>query len=202
MRLTGFAHEIQRPIDLYAADTADVLDVRVNETPFRRAGATVALGWREDARAGLYASVHGTAVQFLQPEQDSLSSRVAETLPRAFGQGRLGARFVAFEGDLNADLYVKGRAWTRFRSRQFHPPTGLLAVPPVDAPVLEGTPQFFGPGGTMDVGLEAGIREATLFFTMENVLSGTPVQPGTLIVPVYPLPERRFRFGVFWPILN
>jgi hypothetical protein len=54
----------------------------------------------------------------------------------------------------------------------------------------------------LDVGLEAGIREATLFFSMENVLSGTPVQPGTLIVPVYPLPERRFRFGVYWPILD
>ncbi len=202
LRLTGFAHEIQRPVDLYATGEADVLAARVSEAPFRRAGVTAALGWRRDARAGLYATAQGTTLQFLQPEQNVLSERAAETLPQVFGQGRLGARFIAFEGDLNADLYVTGRGWTRFRSRQFHPPTGLLAVPPAGAPVQDGVPAFFGPSGTMDVTLEAGIREATLFFTMENVLSGTPVLPGTLIVPVYPLPEQRFRFGVFWPILN
>jgi hypothetical protein len=201
IRLTGFAHEIQDPIDLYATGVGDTLTARASDTPFRRLGATLALGWRRSARAGLYASAHGTAVQF-RPTQDSLAARVADTLPQVFGRGRLGARFMAFEGDFNADLYVEGRAWTRFRSRQLHPPTGLLAVPPAGVPVLEDVPLVFGPSGTLDVGLEAGIREATLFFSMENVLSGTPVQPGTLIVPVYPLPERRFRFGVYWPILD
>lgn len=202
VRLVGFAHEIREAVDLYATDEADVLAAQVSAVPFRRVGATAALGWRRDARAGLYASVQGTTVQFLDPDPGALAARVAETLPRVFGQGRLGARFVAFEGDLNADLYVAGRGWTRFRSRPFHPPTGLLAVPPAGAPVQDGVPAVFGPSGVMDVALEAGIREATLFFTMDNVLSGTPIQPGTLIVPVYPLPERRFRFGVFWPILN
>jgi hypothetical protein len=52
----------------------------------------------------------------------------------------------------------------------------------------------------LDVALKAGIRDATLFLTFENVLSGTSLQPGVLVVPVYPLPEQRFRFGVFWPI--
>ena len=33
-------------------------------------------------------------------------------------------------------------------------------------------------------------------------LSGTTLQPGVLVVPVYPLPARRLRFGVYWPILD
>lgn len=198
--LTGFAHEIQNPIDLYATETADTLEALVSAVPFRRAGATLAVGWRRDARAGLYAQAQGTALQFLNASAATTNTRVAETLPQVFGQGRLGARFVAFAGDLDADLYVQGRGWTSMRSRQFHPPTGLLAVPPPNAPVIENTPLSFGPSGTLTVGLEAGIRDATLFLTYENALSGTPLQPGVLIVPVYPLPEQRFRFGVFWPI--
>lgn len=200
VRLSGFAHEIQNPIDLYATATADVLDVRVSDVPFRRVGATLELGWRRDAQAGLYAQAQATGLQFLNADAASTTARVAETLPQVFGQGRLGARFVAFAGDLDADLYVQGRGWTAMRSRQFHPPTGLLAVPPPDAAVIENAPLSFGPNGTLDVALKAGIREATLFLTYENALSGTQLQPGVLTVPVYPLPEQRFRFGVFWPI--
>lgn len=201
VRLAGFAHTTTKAIDLYATAEEDVLATRASDTPFRRAGATLELGWRQETEAGLYAEAQATAVQFLNSD-GPLAARVAETLPRTFGQGRLGARFVAFEGDLNADLFVTGRAWTRFRSRHLHPPTGLLAVPLPDTPALDNAPLHFGPSGTMDVTLEAGIREATLFFTMENLLSGTQLQPGILMVPVYPLPERRFRFGVFWPIWN
>jgi len=200
VRLTGFAHTIHHPIDLYATATPDELVVQASDVPFRRAGATLEVGWRRDAQAGLYASMQGTGLQFLNPDASTVHARVAETLPQAFGQGRLGARFVAFKGDLDADLYVQGRGWTAMRSRQFHPPTGLLAVPPADAPVIENAPLSFGPNGTLNVALEAGIRDATLFLTFENVLSGTQLQPGVLTVPVYPLPEQRFRFSVFWPI--
>ncbi len=201
-RLAGFAHQIENPVELYATLAPDTLAARASPAPFRRAGVTLGLGWRRDAEAGLYATGRATATAFLNPEAAPENARVAEVLPRLYGQGRLGARFVAFAGDLDADLYVQGRAWTRTRSRQFHPPTGLLAVPPPDAPVLDNNnvPLWFGPLGTLDVTFEAGIRDATLFFTFENVLSGTVLQPGVLVVPVYPLPERRFRFGVFWPI--
>ncbi len=49
---------------------------------------------------------------------------------------------------------------------------------------------------------EARVRDATLFFVYENALSGTALMTGNLIVPVYPLPAQRFRFGVFWPIFG
>lgn len=200
LRLTGFAHEVRDPVDLYATAAPDVLAALVSDAPFRRAGATLEAGWRQNARAGLYASIQGTGLHFLNANAAPATARVADTLPQMFGRARLGARFVAFVGDLNADVYVEGRGWTALRSRQFHPPTGLLAVPPANAPVIEDVPQVFDPSGTMDIALQAGIREATLFLAYENVLSGTPLQPGVLIVPVYPLPERRFRFGVYWPI--
>ena len=145
VRLTGFAHTIHHPIDLYATATPDELVVQASDVPFRRAGATLEVGWRRDAQAGLYASMQGTGLQFLNPDASTVHARVAETLPQAFGEGRLGARFVAFKGDLDADLYVQGRGWTAMRSRQFHPPTGLLAVPPADAPVIENAPRSFGP---------------------------------------------------------
>lgn len=200
VRLTGFAHAIERPIALYATDTPDVLAAQVSDAPFQRAGATLEVAWRRRADAGLYGRVQATGLEFLNADAAETNARVAETLPRAYGHGRLGARFVAFAGDLNADLYLEGRAWTAMRSRQFHPPTGRLAVPPAGAPVLEGAPLTVGPSGTLDVTLEAGIRDATLFFGFDNVLSGTQLQPGAFVVPVYPLPERRFRLGVFWPI--
>jgi hypothetical protein len=53
--------------------------------------------------------------------------------------------------------------------------------------------------GTLDIRFEAGIREAKLFFSLDNILAQL-VYPGALIVPVYPLPDQAFRFGVFWPI--
>ena len=46
------------------------------------------------------------------------------------------------------------------------------------------------------------VRTATLFFAYENVLARTVLMPGTLLVPDYPYPAQRFRFGVYWPIRN
>jgi hypothetical protein len=47
---------------------------------------------------------------------------------------------------------------------------------------------------------EAGIRTATIFLSYENIFSGTNALVGNLLIPDYPLPAKRFRFGVFWPI--
>ena len=121
--------------------------------------------------------------------------RIAGTLPAAFARGRLGARMLLFRGDLDLDLYLQGRAWTTMRSRDLQPQTGLLVVPLASA-------RTFGPSGLLDVVAEAGVRGATLFFAYENALSGTALMPGTLLVPDYPYPAQRFRFGVYWPIRN
>ncbi len=195
--LSAFAHEISRPLDLFVAtagEGADTVAARVSAAPFRRAGLTGTVGWREGARRGLYAHAQATALRFLNASAAPENARVAQTLPDIFGRGRLGARFILFK-DLDVDAYAEGRFWTTMKSRTLHPATGLLAVPEADA-------RTFGPAGTVSLFAEAGLRTATLFFAYENALAGTELQPGVLIVPVYPLPEQRFRFGVYWPIFN
>jgi len=207
--VTGFAHRIQNAVDLYAVSPegtgldaiTDTVAARQTSTPVQRVGATVSLGWRNDARRGLYATGQGTLLETLNADASPLHARLARTLPSAFGRARLGARFVLFN-DLTTDLYVQARGWSAMNSRWFHPPTGRLVVPPRDRPVPETPGGRVGPNGTVDVRAEVQFRSATLFFTFQNIQAGTQLQPGTFVVPVYPLPPQQFRFGVFWPIFD
>jgi len=205
----GFVHQIRNAVDLYAVTPEDGAPSTLTDTvaarrlsaPVQRAGATVSLGWRREARRGLYATGHGTLLDPLNVDASPLHERLARTLPRAFGRARLGARFVLFN-DLVTDLYLRARGWSAMNSRWFNPPTGRLVVPPRQSPVPAAPSVDVGPSGTVDVRAEARFRGATLFFTFQNVQAGTQLQPGTFVVPVYPLPPQQFRFGVFWPILD
>lgn len=222
----GFAHQVRNAIDLYAATppdsqrvaSTDSVTVQQTSTPVRRVGATVSLGWRRDASRGLYFSGNATALTTLSANASSLQTRLARTVPKVYGRGRIGARFVFFT-DLITDLYVQARGWTAMNSRWFHPPTGRLSVPPANTPIPSRPNTALGPSGTIDVHAEIKLRGATLFFTFENVQAsfapvGTQasgwdqlqrqatIEPGTFVVPVYPLPARQFRFGVHWPIFD
>lgn len=209
VRLEGFGHAITGPLDYYAvvppgADLVTIPDTMAARTaadPFLRAGATLSLGWRTEADRGLYAAADVTAQQFLNDTTSPLHARVAETLPDLHGRARLGARFVLFT-DLKTNLWMEARGWTAMNSRWFHPPTGLLSVPPLDQSVPDRPNRRVGPNGVVDVHAEAILRGAKLFFTFENITSDTEVHRGTFVVPVYPLPTLRFRFGVHWGILN
>lgn len=207
---TGFAHQIRNAVDLYAVPPApespstitDTVAARSLPTPVRRAGVTVEFGWRRHTQRGLYATGRGTLVQTLDAGASALHDRLARTLPVAFGRTRIGARFVLFT-DLVTDLYVQARGWGPMNSRWFHPPTGRLVVPPREQAVPgPNAPARVGPSGTVDVRAEAQLHGATLFFTFQNVQAGTQLQPGTFVVPIYPLPPQQFRFGVFWPIFD
>ncbi len=219
LAVEGFAHQIRDALDLYAANlpagrqaaSVDTVVARRASTPVRRVGATVSGGWREDASRGLYLSGQATVLKTLSDGASPLHTRLARTLPKVHGQGRIGARFVFFV-DLITDLYVQARGWTAMNSRWFHPPTGRLVVPPATDPV-PSLPGFVpGPNGTIDVRAEIKLRGATLFFSLENahVSFDRPgsfqrratLQQGVFTVPVYPLPARQFRFGVHWPIFD
>lgn len=210
VRVDGFAHQIRNAVDLYAGRPedpppttfTDTVTARATSSPVRRAGVTLAAGWRRHARRGLYATGRGTLLETLTADDSALQGRLARTLPDAFGHVRVGARFVLFES-LTADLSARARGWSAMNSRWFHPPTGRLVVPPRQNPVPgAGAPDEVGPSGTVDVRAEVQLRSATLFFTFENVQAGTQLQSGTFVVPVYPLPPQQFRFGVFWPIFD
>ncbi len=194
--LFAFGHRIDEPVGFYARGSAnDTVEVAAAPAPFRQAGLTATWGLRAEAARGFYLSGQATALRFLNENASALHRRAAAARPDVYGRARVGARYVIFRGDLDFDLYLQGRFWSAMRSRTLHPPTGLLVIPPEGAPT-------FGANGVLDVYFEAQVRTATLFLAYENALGRTAVQTGTLIVPVYPLPARQFRFGIYWPIFN
>ncbi len=197
----GFAHEESKPLDLYTTATEDSIEARVAPAPFQRLGLGSDLGWRRTARRGFYATAQPTLVRFLDANASDAHRRMDAALPTFFVQGRLGARYALFTNDLILDLSVRGRFWTELRSRTLHAPTGLLVLPRAEDDFYPAS-GFLPASGTVDVVAEAAVRTARLFLAYENAFSGTQVLLGNQIVPIYPLPAQRLRFGVFWPILN
>ena len=193
--LTGFTHHQTHPADLFIYGGSDTVRVVVSDQPLRKVGMSGNLGWRCSAEKGFYFTLRPTYFRTINKTASNEHDRISASLPSFFVRSRLGARYLVFRGDLDFDLYLQGRFWTKMRSRTLHQQTALLVLPASDA-------RFFGPSGTLDIVMEAGIRSAKVFVSFENLLSGTTFLPGNLIVPVYPLPARRFRFGVYWPILD
>ncbi len=197
--LRTFGSRTTDPRDLYMATdyqaVPDSASVLVASSPMLRAGATITIGWRRAAERGIYGLLQPSVVRLLNDGDSDLHTRSGRSLPDFFGRARLGARYVLFRGDLDLDVFAEAHIWSGTTGRALHPETGLLAVPMLGA--LE-----FGPSSMINVGAEAGVREATFFAIFENVLSGSTLLPGNLIVPVYPLPAQRFRFGVHWPIFD
>lgn len=153
-------------------------------------GAGFEIGFRPRARRGVYAEA---IAWIMQSDYDEAERR--SVLPNWTVNTTAGVRYRMFAGDLILDVSLVGRAWSRMRSRVLHSPTGLLVLPSSARPDVS-------PSGTLDVMAKGQVRTATLFAAFENVLSGTAITPGIEIVPGYPLPAQRFRFGVFWPIIN
>ena len=199
VRLRVFASRSADPRDIYMTtdyradpDSATVL---IAGSPMVRAGTTLDAGWRRDAERGLYAFLQPTISELLNDGDSALHERTARALPTYFGRGRIGVRALLFRGDLDLDVFVEAYAWSANAGRALHPETGLLAVPLVNS--IE-----FAPSSIINLGAEAGVREATLFFIYQNAHAGTELMVGNLIVPIYPLPAQQFRFGVYWPIFD
>jgi hypothetical protein len=145
---------------------------------------TVSVGWRNDGRKGLYGMAMGSL----------LDSPIA-ALPGEFASARLGLRALLFKKDLDLDAYIRARYWGAMESLRLHTPTGLLVLPETGAAPADA-------GWLVDLVAEGGVRGATLFVAYENMFSGTTAQIGNLIIPDYPLPRQRTRFGVYWPMEN
>ena len=160
---------------------------------FRRVTGSLRVGWRDRASRGVYLRVRASAQTALNESDSDLHRREADALPPLWGTARLGVRGRdLFDGALDLDLALRGRGWTAFRGRRFHAPTALFTLPELDARPVDAS-------GTLDVIAEAGIGggRATVFVTYENALASR-AYAGAYVVPVYPLPGPRLRFGVFW----
>ena len=191
LTITAFAHRTEDAFDYFDSSTTDSVFVNYLASPAETQGLSLDAGFRRLASRGIYATVAPTL--FNRPSGGNAS--LAQSLPEMYVDGRIGMRYRIFRGDLDFDLYARGRYWSTFLSRTLHPETGLLVLREVNARPVDASLAF-------DVFLEAGIRTAKIFVGFENLLSGTQLITGNLLVPDYPLPQRRFRLGVFWPIWN
>ncbi len=191
--LGAFGRQAGHPVDLFVE--GDDVVVATARSPLRQAALYADIGWRCSARRGFYAMARPTVAYIAEPGDAPLHARRADTLPRWFARARLGARYMLFEGDLRFDLYAEGMAWSSFRSRSLHAPSGLLAVPEASSLLLDAS-------NTVNIVAEVRVRTARLFFVYDHLPAGASLIPGTMLAPVYPLPAGRFRFGVHWPILG
>ncbi len=193
--LRGFASLTSNPRSLVddGAGSAAFQDLSGS---LRRAGGSLYIGWRANVERGFYANATVNGSTVLNPDDSDLHLREADALPAVWANGRLGVRADAlFSNNLDIDLAAQGRAWSAFRSRSYIPQAALFALPAASSPEVPTS-------GMLDLVVEARLQQrATLFFLYENVLS-TRTYDGAFIVPIYPLPAHRVRFGLFWTLFG
>ncbi len=194
LSVVGSVSDHRTWLDYYGTSNQDSVVVLEGPDPLRVASAGLDLGFRRRAQRGFYLTAQPTFFGMIE-SRTLLQSQYAATLPDFYGVARFGARYLIFRGDLDLDISVRGRFWTEFTGRVFHTQTGLLTIPTTATRPVESS-------ATVDLIISGGVRTATLFLAYENFLAGTTALPGNLLVPVYPLADKRLRFGVFWPIRN
>ena len=159
-------------------------------------GAQGALGWRENAASGLYATAGLTATAWPGADDSplALSGKIAESVPALYGSARLGARATRVgTGTAALDLGATARGWSAFRGVRVHPATGLLALASPEAARL--------PARVL-LDLDASVtfsQRATVSVRWENILSGL-LYDGAALVQGEPLAASQLRFGVFWAL--
>lgn len=195
LSVSTFAHTSRNALDYIFNANQDTLTAFSTSDPVIWQGISADFGFRRHAQKGWYLTTSSTLFNSGTDATTINHASISQQLPETFVKGRLGMRYRIFRGDLDFDLYVRGRLWSAFLGRALHPETGLLVLREASAREIDSS-------ATLDVVLEAKVRTAKLFLGFENLLSGTTLIIGNQLVPNYPLPQQRFRFGVFWPIWN
>jgi len=197
IRLEAKASHVQEPNAIAHFEGTDHPDMtsRVMNGTRSRTAVTLSLHVRDDGRRGLYGRIHGTMMEASADDAGADGVLWERSVPGQWATAQVGVKALLFQKDLDLDLYVRGRAWADMNGLRLHTPSGLLVLP-------TDTSSPVGQNGAMDIGAEGDVRGATFFFAYENIFSGTTVQIGNLLVPDYPLPRQRIRFGVYWPIAN
>jgi len=128
-------------------------------------------------------------------DDGALAAAWRRASPEHWSSGRIGVRARMFTGDLDLNAYVRARYWGEMGGLRLHTPTGLLVLP-------ENASETLKANWLIDFVAEAGVRGAIIYLSYENAFAGTSTQVGNLIIPDYPIPQQRLRFGVYWPIFN
>lgn len=195
IRAGGYLALINNPRHLVVRN--DSLSVIDSEQGLQRSGGFVGLSWREHAQRGIYVVMNANTSTVLNESVSSFHEHERDAMPSIWGSGRLGLKAVGvFDGSLDIDLSVCGRAWSAFGGRVFAPSHAIFALPdPTNAVRVPAS-------GTADLALEATLQQrARLFLVYENALAGS-MYDGAYTIPVHPIPRRRIRFGIFWTLLG
>lgn len=155
-------------------------------------GLVFSLSYRDDAARGFHALASATALESSGGTGET-SAAIAGVHPDGFGRAAAGWRGSLFGGDAIVDLRAAARAWSAMRGRQPATATGQAVLAYADSRDVPASV-------ILDLEADIVVRGATLFLSIENLLSGTELVPGNQVVADYPYPERRWRFGVYWPI--
>ncbi|MCH8276036.1 MAG: hypothetical protein IIA50_00640 [Bacteroidetes bacterium] len=195
LSVTGFVSRLSNGIVRTINGSTLEGGVHVLSNVVQRTGASLDISFRRESTSGIYVFIRPTLIRIESGESEGIGLAEESSVPDFWVTGRMGIRTLLFSGDLDLDLSVRGTYWQKFSGRRLDPRTGLLILPVND-------PREVPASGTVEIVAEAGVRTATLFLSYDNILSGTGIMAGNLLIPDYPLPAQRFRFGVFWPILN
>jgi hypothetical protein len=189
------AHSVRTRNGLDGVRFADgAIDLTAVNGSLQSLGITLSAGFRTQAVSGIYGRLEGTMARRVSPDY-AFETSFERSAPDLFGRFELGFRKALFQRDLLVDFALAARAWQAMGGRSLHPETGLLLLAD---PLGDNVPGSV----LLDARLEAIVRSATLFIAFENLLSGTDLIVGNQLVPDYPYPERRFTFGIFWPIFD
>ena len=161
----------------------------------RSTGVSLNIGFRDLSKRGLWARINAVSRSVRTDDTSNAARAWSASMPDFWASAFFGIRALLFSEDLDLNAYIRARYWGEMGGLRLHTPTGLLALP---ANLDSQVPADW----LVDFVVEAGVREATIFVAYENATSGTTMQIGNLIVPDYPLPRQRTRFGVYWPIAN
>jgi hypothetical protein len=194
-RLTVFATSIQNRVVWTIDEDSRAVSARLFSDNFVRTGAFLDLMFRSPYRSGFYALLRPTYVKASSADNDPIINAEIEALPAFWLHGRAGIQRRMFKDDLNLNVSVRGTWSGSMIGRRLDTRSGLLMLPVDPAHTVAES-------GRVDLVAEAEIKSAILFLSFENILYGKSTRKGILIIPDYPIPAQRFRFGIFWSILN
>ncbi len=191
----SFVNVERNPVVAELDNTEAVIRVQSLSGSATASGISLRIGFRDEAAQGLYAVLNPVFRATNTDADGALAAAWRRASPEQWSSGRIGVRVRMFTGDLDLNAYVRARYWGEMGGLRLHTPTGLLALPEDASDTLEAN-------WLIDFVAEAGVRGAIIYLSYENALSGTSAQVGNLIIPDYPIPQQRLRFGVYWPIFN
>jgi hypothetical protein len=190
---TGFYISTSNQVVLW--DEKDQGDFARITGTYTRTGAYLNVGYRPRSLGGLYASFKPTVMTVASSDDSFTGNDLESLIPEFWIEGRFGIKRLLFKDDMALDVSIRGSWSGNMLGRSVDSRSGLLFTPLAEAIELNSAAR-------LDVVAEAGVKSATIFLSYENFLYGNSTNSGISLVQYYPIPASRFRFGVFWPIMD